>query len=158
MIRLVIVAIGVFLVWLLFFSGAQKKSKLLLGFSALLLVGLSIWFEGFLKLPREGVIELQQISSCGITAKHSYRSNYEIEYCLKNASLGANVERIELRFVAEDCRQQPCIEKASVVKQRAVNIVAGESQYLSDNLAFDSIRDYPGELDWKIEVISVKAR
>lgn len=158
MIRLIIVGIGVFLIWLLFFSGAPKKSKILLGFSAVFLVGFAIWFEGYLKTPREGVIEAQQLSSCGISATHSYRSNYNISYCLENGSKAATVKRIELRFIASDCLQQPCIERATAVKQREVSIAAGESQQLSDDLAFNAIKDHTVALQWTLEVVSVRAR
>lgn len=158
MIRLIIAAIGVFLIWLLFFSGVRKKTKLMLGFAALFLVAFSIWLEGYLKTPREGLIAVQEVSSCGVSASHSYRSNYNIDYCLENHSNEANVRRIELRFVAQDCDQQGCIEKDSATKDRDVNIAAGQSQQLRDNLAFDSIQDHTSKLDWKLEIISVKAK
>jgi len=157
MIRLIIFLIGALLLWILFISGFNKRLKIILSLSLLLMLFAGIWYENYGDTPRHGLISKDQIISCGVTGKHSYRSDYRINFCLQNNSKNASSNRMELRFIAINCSVEPCIVIESVIKDLYFEIQP-EQQYKGVvSLAFDSILQEHDKIKWMIEVESVKA-
>ena len=157
MIRILIGAAVVLVVWILLFSGLSKTRKrgCIVALGLFVLAGL--WFEGYSKTPRAGRIQDTDIVACGIKAKRSYRDNFDIEYCFKNQSTTAVVKRMNLRFSVMLCKQADCDLKQTVDRDHVVDIDIGETVWMKDNLAFASVRDAQGDLQWKVDVLSVKA-
>ena len=157
MIRLIILAIGLFLLWLLFLSKFSKQHKIIYSASAITLLAVGVWFEGYGETPRFGLISNDQIVVCAATAEHSYRSNYNLSFCLQNESGFATAKRVELRFVAQDCNVDPCIELDAAIKQLGIDIAPGQQIQRTENLAFNALERLDLNLSWKIEVLSIKA-
>ena len=157
MIRLIIFFIGAVLLWILFLSGMSKRLKIILSLSMITILIAGVWYDNYGETPRNGLLATEQIVSCGVTAEHSYRSDYKIRFCLMNKSKVATSKRLELRFVAFDCSSQPCKKIESVIKE--VNFeIAPEQQVKSEaSLAFDLLLPNQYNIEWKVEVVSVKA-
>ena len=157
MIRLIIFLIGAVLLWILFASGFNKRLKIILSLSLLVILITGVWYENYGETPRSDLITTEQIVSCGVSAKHSYRSDYKINYCLKNNSKVATTKRLELRFVAYDCLVQPCKEIESVIKEGNFEIAPEQKIKTEVSLAFDSLSLNQDNIEWKVDVVSVKA-
>lgn len=157
MIRLIIFAIGLFLLWLLFASGFSKRNKIIFTVVALTLAIVGAIVEGFGETPRFGMIQNEQIVVCGVQAEYSYRSNYNITFCLKNTASTATTQRVTLRFAARDCTDEPCRELDAVEKQLGLVIAPGEQLQRVENLAFDKLNPQAADISWQVVVLKVKA-
>ncbi len=157
MIRLIIFLIGAVLLWILFASSMNKRLKIILSLSLVVILIAGVWYENYGEMPRNGLVTTEQVVSCGVTAKHSYRSDYKINYCLKSNSKTATTKRLELRFIALDCSSQPCKEIESVIKEVNFEIAPQQKINKDVSLAFDSVSQNQQHLEWEVEVVSVKA-
>ena len=108
MIRLIILALGVFLIWMLFYSGFSKQRRIIVSVVAMVVGILGLWLEQRGETPRSGRMPVSELVSCGVSGKHSYRTNFDIEFCLENKSERATVKRVGLRFVAKQCIRGEC--------------------------------------------------
>ena len=157
MIGLIIFVIGAFSLWLLFVSDFNQRLKIIISLSLLVILIAGVWYENYGETPKYGVINEEQVVTCGVTAEYSYRSNFKIDYCLKNNSKVATIRRLELKFIVLDCSVELCNEIESVIKD--LNFEIEPEQYVKGNvsLAFDSVSQNQQNLEWKVEVVSVKA-
>jgi hypothetical protein len=129
----------------------------ILSVSLLAVLVAGVWYENYGETPRYGLIPENQIIICGITGAHSYRSDYKISYCLKNDSKIATSKRIELKVIALDCLAKPCSEVETKLKEVYFDIEP-EQEYKGElNLAFNSLNQDQQNIEWKLEVIGVKA-
>ena len=158
MIRLIILALGLFLFWLILFSGASKQNKRIFSGITVLLMVLIVVIESAGTTPRSGVISPEQIVVCGATsAVHSYRSNYSVSFCLQNNATQGTVKRLELRFNALSCITKPCQTIDSTTKSMSMQLAPGEQLEQIENLAFDQLTAKPESLVWQVEILDVKA-
>lgn len=158
MIRLIILALGVFLIWLLFVSSFDRRRKIAISVVVLILAVLAVWFEGRGETPTTGRIQSTDIVVCGVSASHSYRTNFDIEFCLQNNSVEATAKRIRMAFIAERCATSTeCIEVEKVNKEFAIELPPGLSKNQTENLNFKAVDSLDQSLSWRVEVEQVKA-
>ena len=158
MIRLIILALGLFLFWLIFFSGASKQNKRIVSGIAALLVVVMVWIESAGTTPRSGVISPDQIVACSdASAEHSYRSNYNVSFCLQNNATHGTAKRLELRFSALQCATKTCQSLDSATKSIALELAPGERVEQIENLAFEQLTAGLEGLIWQVDVLDVKA-
>jgi len=160
MIRLLIIAIGVFLLWVLFVSGFKKRTKIIISVCVLIFSGVGIWFEQADKGLRDNLIMIHEIVDCGVSAEHSYRTNYDVEFCLQNDSLKAMAKHINIDFIALSCLNGECLEIQNINEDVILSLAAQTSITLTKSLEFDKVpQEFENEatIVWSISVRSVKA-
>lgn len=158
MIRLIIVLVGLFILWVLFASGFDKRRKIIITVVAVLLCALGAWFDGYGKNPKENVVSVSDVVSCGVSAQYSYRTNYDFKLCLKNNATSGAIKRARFAVIASSCPPaSECQEVERVVRDVAVDVPAGEQQTIVENLSFDAVPNDAENISWSMEVESVKA-
>jgi len=158
MIRLLIAVIGLFLIWVLFLSSFTKQRKILITVIALLMTVIGVWLESNTGVPRANIVSTDDISSCGVIAKHSYRSNFDLDICIRNNASDGQVKRLTLLIVAEKCSSSDnCLILEQVQRDASVNIAPNSDARLSQNLSFDKVDPAAAEVIWSVEIVSVKA-
>lgn len=158
MIRLVIVLVGLFVLWVLFVSGFDKRRKIVLTLVALVMCAAGMWFDVFSNKPKSNVVLLSEVISCGVKAQHTYRTNFDITLCVKNNAAQGAIKRARFAVVASSClAATECQEIDRVVRDVAVNVQAGEQQTIVQNLSFKSVANDAENIVWSVEMESVKA-
>ncbi|MFT7527685.1 MAG: hypothetical protein ACI9LY_002844 [Arenicella sp.] len=157
MIRIIILAIGVFVLWVLFFSPFSKQQKIVIGACAACILAMGLWYESHGKTPKSGLIGVSEIVSCGASGEFSYRSNYNVDICLKNKSAVAAVQRIGLRVVAQRCENSNCSEVDAVAKEISLPIGPLQEVQTIQNLSLDKLDPDIPNLSWTVEITSVRA-
>jgi len=158
MIRLLVAAVGLFVIWVLFFSHFTKNQKILIVFFATFISVVSIWYENAADKPKHNIVQLNQVISCGVSAAHTYRSNFDINLCIRNESTAGHIKRLELAIIAEQCLQtNECSELERVKRDLSVNILPDSSQTLMENLSFNQVDREQANIQWRFEVEAVKA-
>jgi hypothetical protein len=160
MIRLVILLLFLILLWLLIASGFERRKKIVLG---LLLLGIAIagfFFEGYDKREHTNLLQESQVQSCGVTAKPSYRSNFDFQLCLQNLAETGVVSRLKMAVIAKVCPDtdgQQCFEVERVVRDIPVKIMPMSQVSIMQNLSFKQVAQGNTQVQWSFEVISIKA-
>ena len=158
MIRLLIAVVGLFIIWMLFFSTFSKQRKALLVGVSLALGIFGLWYESGANKPRAKVVKIEQVVSCGVSAKHSYRSNFDIELCIENTANTGNIKRVELAIIAQQCdAQNNCIQLQEVIRSLAIDLPASSKTTLTQNLNFDKVSTNQDNVAWSFRALSVKA-
>lgn len=158
MIRLIILALGVFLIWVLFASSFNKSRKILISVVVALFAVAGLWWESTSDLPKDGRIANEQIELCGINAKHTYRTNFDIDFCLRNNSETATVKRVALNFIAQRCESaNNCTQIQALNKAIMLTIKPLADLSYSENLNFDLVEANDTSVSWAIEIKEVKA-
>ena len=158
MIRVIITLIAAFIVWLLFFSKFSKERKITLIVLALVLSFLGFWFENSVGKPRTNIVKPNQIINCGVTAKHSYRTNFDINLCVQNAAEFGRVRRLELSIIGEQCAESgECVELQRVARDLSVDVLPQSSISLIQNLSFNDVDPGSKGVRWYFITRSVKA-
>ena len=158
MIRLIIILIAIFLIWVLFLSGFEKRRKIIISVVAVLICAAGMGWESYSKKPRSNLISATELISCGVRAEHSYRSNYDIQICLENTANKGRIKRIDMTIKAEQCIEgTDCKELESVARSLSVDIAPQTSTTLKENLSFKLVNKAVADLQWSIEVLAVKA-
>jgi len=158
MIRLIIAFIGVFLIWVVFFSESSKNQKTAIVVISLLLCILGFWFESNLGKPRADVVQASQIETCGVVASHSYRSNFDLDLCLKNNADEGDVTRLSFTIAAQRCNDQGvCDQIQSIDRALLVDLPAKETLQLKQNLSFSELDPSLEDVQWSVTIHSVKA-
>jgi hypothetical protein len=160
MIRLVILLLFLILFWLLIASGFERRRKIVIG---LLLVGLALGgflFDGYDKRELSNLIDVSQVQSCGVTAKHSYRTNYDLELCIQNLASTGSISRLNMAITAQKCppsKDQACLQIDRVVRDILVKITAKSQVIVLQNLSFKQVDPNDTEVQWELEILSTKA-
>jgi len=157
MIRVFVLGLGLIVLWLLFLSNFSKQKKIILSLVAIAIGVAGVLYESYGETPRRGLIGTDQVVSCGVTVEHSYRSNYNITFCLQNNAAKASVKRIEVRFIAENCASGTCQELDAVTKAFSMEIAPQTSAEHTVNLAFDKLQRGSNDFNWRTELVKVKA-
>ena len=157
MIRILILLLAVFIIWTLFFSDFSKQRKVIISCLAVVIAVFGLWFDQSGQTPKEGLIAYSEIEVYALSAKHSYRSNYDFTFCLKNNSQAATVKRLTIKIIAQDCQQGECNQLEAVSKDFAISIGAGEQIEHTENSQFDALDPSSKDIEWKIEVSEIKA-
>lgn len=160
MIRLVILLLFVVLLWLLIASGFERRRKIVLG---VLLIGCAIGaflFEGYDKRELENLVAESDVKSCGMTAKHSYRTNFDLELCVQNLAEKGTISRLKMAVVAQKCsaqNAQECLQLERVIRDIPVKITPKSQVYILQNLSFKHVDPQDNNVDWSLDIISTKA-
>ncbi len=158
MIRVIILLVFLFLVWVLYGSGFDKPRKIRICIIALVLCGLGFWFDGYDKRQIRNLVNISDVENCGVVAQHSYRTNFDISICLKNNAEKGTITRLNFAVIASQCESQACTELQRVERNILVNVPSGSQVTLDQNLNFDKLSPTQSGLQWSIEVLETKAR
>ncbi|MBX2849051.1 MAG: hypothetical protein KTR16_12070 [Acidiferrobacterales bacterium] len=157
MIRLILIAIGIFIIWVLFLSKFNKKKKIAVCVAALAICIAGLWFDQSSRTPKENIISKSELVDCGVSAKHSYRTNFDIEFCLRNLSTSATARRVAMSFVALDCIDGSCEELQVMTKEVPLSLAPETEITLEENISFDKVDASSETVVWVAKVMSVKA-
>ena len=157
MIRLILLAVGAFIVWVLFLSEFTKQQKITICIAALLICTAAMWFEQSSQTPKDGVMSVSELADCGVRSKHTYRTNFDIQFCLRNNSSGATAKRIAMSFVAMSCESGNCQEIQVINKDLGLSLEPQEQVTLTENLNFDKVEPALDSVVWIAKVVAVKA-
>jgi len=157
MIRVIIVFVGLSMIWVLFFSNFSKQKKAFISVIAAILCITGIWYESNASKPSANLINISQIESCGVQTKNSYRTNYDINLCIRNTAANAKIMRIEFSVIASSCEgQDQCQELQRVRRELAVEIAPSSEAQITQNLNFSLVQD-ASDVVWSFETHKVKA-
>lgn len=157
MIRLILVVIGLFILWVLFLSEFSKRQKISVCIAALLMCIVGLWVDQSSQTPRENIILVAEIEDCGVSSKYSYRTNFDIEFCLLNSSLTATAKRLAMSFIALNCVDGNCQELQIINKDVSLSLEPETQITLKENLSFDKVGVSLESVVWVVKVNSVKA-
>ena len=157
MIRLILLALGLFLLWVLFLSGFNKRQKISISVIALFISIACLWFDQASQTPRENLMSVEELEDCGVSSNHSYRTNFDIEFCLRNTSLTATAKRLAISFIALDCIDGNCEELQVVTKDISLSLEPESQLRLKENLSFDKVDISSETVVWVVKVNSIKA-
>jgi len=165
MIRVIILFVFLFIVWVLYASGFEKPRKVRICVIALILCAIGLWFDGYDKREVSNLVNISDVESCGLTAKYSYRTNFDMTICVKNDADKGTLSRLDFAVVASYCEKQACTELQRVVRSVPVKIAPASQTTFEQNLSFDKIsasqRDLHNnsgnKLLWSIEILDTKA-
>jgi len=157
MIRVIILLIFLFLVWVLYASGFEKPRKIRICIIAIVLCSIGFWFNGYYKRELNNLIGISQVRVCGVTAEFSYRTNYDLKICLQNDATDAAVSRLNVVVIASNCAEQPCVEVQRVERDMLVDIAPKSGMSLEQNLSFDRVNPDQSRIQWSVEVLDIKA-
>jgi len=143
------------LIWVLFFSGFSKDRKLIISAVVIVLSVLGFWFESGAEKPRLNVVNTTDLSNCGISVSHSYRSNFDFELCMNNAASQGDVTRLSFSLIASQCGELgECNELQRVQRDLSVDLPASESRKIS----FSEVNPDLQGIKWSLDIHSVKAK
>lgn len=157
MIRLIILALGVFLIWMLFFSGFSKQRRVIVSVLAIVVCVAGLWLEQRGETPRSGRMPVSELVDCGVSGKHSYRTNFDIEFCLENQSARATVKHVGLKFMAMQCEHGDCREVQTITKRLTINLAPSQRSTQTENINFSMIDPLDESVVWRVQTDSVKA-
>ena len=157
MVRVIIFLLLVFIVWVLYASGFEKPRKIRISIIAVLLCVIAFWFDGYDKREFTNLVELNSVTSCGIDAEFSYRTNFDFDICIENKADKGTLTRLHLAIVAQDCSQSECVDLQRVERNVLVDVAPGSKLKLTQNLSFDKVDLQSTSLNWAVEVLAVKA-
>lgn len=157
MIRVIILLILLFLVWVLYASGFEKPRKIRICIIVIVLSAIGFWFDGYYKRELNNLIDISQVRACGVTAKFSYRTNYNLKICVQNDASEATISRLSMAVIASSCDAQSCVEVQRVEKGMPVDIAPLSRIQLKQNLSFNKLSPDQSNIQWSFEVLEVKA-
>ena len=157
MVRLLIPLIAIFIIWLLFFSSFSKRVRIGLTIGVLLVAVFAFSIDMNSRALQTGIVDSSQLTNCGVGAKFSYRTNYNIDLCLQNTAPKGTVKKIEVRFDAVSCEQGNCTILQSRVETIHLELAPGEQLTHTENLAFDLVPKKLKSLLWTAETTKVWA-
>lgn len=160
MIRLVILLLFLILLWLLAASGFDRRRKIVFG---LLLIASAIGlflFEGYDKRELTNLISENQVQSCGVSAEHSYRTNFDLQLCIQNLAETGTISRLKMAIVAQTCSANEvstCLQLERVIRDIPVKISAKSQSLILQNLSFRQVDPNDLSVQWSLEILSTKA-
>lgn len=158
MIRIFIALIGLFLIWVLFFSRFRKETKVVIVALAIGFSVFGVWYENTAKQPKQNILPISSIVNCGLMGKHSYRTNYDVSVCMANMADSGTVKRVEFSIIAKECLvAEKCDEVERVRRHLAVNLLPQSNQTIEQSLAFNRLDPDLANIQWSFEVHSIEA-
>lgn len=160
MIRLVILILFIILLWLLVASGFERFKKMVLGTLLILLAVAGFIYEGYDKRELSDLVNESQIQSCGVTASHSYRSNYDLKLCVQNLAEKGVISRMKMAVVAKLCTSsdaESCLEIDRVLRDVPVRVPPKSQVYILQNLSFRNVEPTTKGVQWSLEILDTKA-
>ena len=157
MIRVIIVLVFLFLVWVLYVSGFEKPRKIRISIIALILCGIGFWFDGYDKRQVSNFVSIDDVASCGVNAAHSYRTNFDLAICVQNNAEKGTINRLNMAVIASQCDAQTCTQLQRVERSMLVNIPPKSLSTVDQNLSFDDVSPLLTNVQWSFEILETKA-
>ncbi len=157
MIRVIIVLVFLFLVWVLYVSGFEKPRKIRISIIALILCGIGFWFDGYDKRQVSNFVSIDDVVSCGVNAEHSYRTNFDLAICVQNNAEKGTISRLNMAVIASQCDAQTCTQLQRVERSMLVNIPPKSLSTVDQNLSFDDVSPLLTNVQWSFEILETKA-
>lgn len=157
MIRVIIVLVFLFLVWVLYVSGFEKPRKIRISIIALILCGIGFWFDGYDKRQVSNFVSIDDVASCGVNAEHSYRTNFDLAICVQNNAEKGTISRLNMAVIASQCDAQTCTQLQRVERSMLVNIPPKSLSTVDQNLSFDDVSPLLTNVQWSFEILETKA-
>lgn len=157
MIRVIIVLVFLFLVWVLYVSGFEKPRKIRISIIALILCGIGFWFDGYDKRQVSNFVSIDDVVSCGVNAEHSYRTNFDLAICVQNNAEKGTISRLNMAVIASQCDAQTCTQLQRVERSMLVNIPPKSFSTVDQNLSFDDVNPLLTNVQWSFEILETKA-
>lgn len=156
MIRLIVLLVFLFLLWVLFASGFERRRKIVVSVIAVLACLATLVFDGYTKRESNSLIANSDIHTCGISAQHTYRTNFDVTICLVNKHPSATLSRLEMQVIASSCEASNCTEVQRVTRDIPMQLGASARQNLIQNLSFDAVNSDAQNINWSVEIITTK--
>ena len=157
MIRIIIALIGLFLVWLWVASGFARAAKLVISGIAVIASLFLIGLEVYNNKPRVGLVANEEVSNCGLSVQHSYRSDYKVAVCFANKG-EHTIRRLRFGITASQCDPLGnCIKLETTERDIPLVWDPGFEQKLNETLRFENVIPSAPDVQWSAEEISVKA-
>lgn len=158
MIRLLIALIGGFLIWVLFFSSFSKQKKIVIAVLAVLISALGLGYEIISQQPVKGAMALTSVEACGVHAKHTYRTNFDLNICVNNVAEQGDITRIGFSIIASYCEEpNSCVEVERVRRDLNVELRASDNLVIEQNLAFNELDPELDGIIWALDIHSLEA-
>ena len=157
MIRVIIVLVFLFLLWVLYGSGFEKPRKIRISIIALILFAAAFWFDGYDKRELRNLVAVTDVGGCGVSGQFSYRTNFDLSICVTNNATKGTISRLKLAVIASRCEAQTCTELQRVERSLLVSIAPATSVTLEQNLSFDKVSPSESGLQWSVDVLETKA-
>jgi len=117
----------------------------------------ALWLEQKGQMLKSNLIQVSQIADCGVSGTHSYRTNFDIQFCLQNNSPNAILKRIGVDFSALRCVKGNCEGLQTVNKELPVNLAPGARQTFVENFSFSNVEPSAENVVWTATLVSVLA-
>lgn len=159
MVRLLIPIVAIIMIWLLFFSGLNKRLRIILSLLMVALVLIGLYVDISDKSLSKTLVSPDKVVSCGVSGEYSYRNNYNITLCLQNTAERGQVKRIILLVRALACEAAECEEVSASNERLSIDIAAGEKATQLQNISFSGLplENENATLAWTAEVTDVWA-
>ena len=158
MIRLLIIAVALFLLWVVFLSEFSRERKIWVTIAAMVFSVLAMWAESNWQRPKANVVQASSIVDCGTSAKHSYRTSFDLVICLRNQAESGNVKRVSFDVVATQCDSDgDCTELERVSRELTIELNANSETTVRQNLQFKMVDAAAQNVTWGVEVTGVRA-
>lgn len=157
MIRLVLILLFLLIIWVLFFAKLTTQVKRMIIVVIVALFVSAVWYDDHRKRPQENLVSTNEVVSCGVNARGSYRSTFELELCFVNQAQQGTVRRIRFSVLGEQCQGEQCQIRQRVEREVGVEIAPRATKNIRQSLRFDQLRPDQEPITWTLSVASVKA-
>lgn len=156
MIRLIVLLVFLFLLWILFASGLERRRKIIVSVVAIGLCTAALVFDGYMNRESQSLVANSDIQTCGVSAKHTYRTNFDVTICLLNKHPTATLSRLNMQVIASTCEADSCTELQRVTRDIPMQLEPSARQNLIQNLSFNAVAFDAENIDWAVEIVTTK--
>lgn len=157
MIRVIVLLVFLFLIWVLYGSGFEKARKIRIVTILIILCVLGIWLDGYNTRSIKNLVNITDVAICGVSAEHSYRSNFDIAICVQNMAERGTITRLNLQISATSCVADKCETPVSIERSLLTDIAPASRIILDQNLSFETINPEAENIKWSAKVLETKA-
>ena len=157
MIRVLLLFLGFAFLWVLFFPGMSKKTRLITIGAIVIAFFVGLFFEKKDDFQSAHLVSAGKVDVCDLEVKHSYRTNYDVHFCLQNRIENITVKRVALTLKANNCQTQPCTDLQTVHKEIPVTLPFDKAVRLRENMQLDKVGNDHDHIQWQLEVTPLVA-
>lgn len=157
MIRVIIILLFLFIIWVLYASGFDKPRKIRISIIAVVFCLIAFWFDGYDKRQISNLVSLENVKVCGLSAEYSYRTNFDFKLCVRNTAEKGTLSRIDFAVIAQDCRDDECTEIQRVERSTPIDVAPQQESSLEQNISFDKVDPDSKAVQWSALILKTKA-